>query len=130
MADQEGDEFLNDSLSKMRRDIELQSLKLDDKLNALEKVQNDFIASMVSNIEIRDDQVNAIKQESVETSSKVYAQLYEVTQALVNERVKAEVSEMIFGINTPVKFELRDVGIISETRKRVNSGLDLRKVAI
>ena len=105
MGDQEDNEFLNDTLSEKRRDIELQSAKLDDKLNAMEKVHNDFIASMASNLEVRDDQVNAKVQESIDTSNKVYAQLIGMTQALVNGRDKAEVGEMLFDINAPVKIE-------------------------
>ena len=105
MGDQENNEILNETLSEMRRDIELQSAKLEDKFDAMERVHNDFIASMESSMGIRDEQVNAKVQESIDTSNKVYDTLRPMTQALMNGRDKAEVGEMLYDINAPVKVE-------------------------
>ena len=105
MTNQKSRRVFEGPLSEMRRDIDLQSAKLDDKLNAMEKVQNDFIVTLESNIGVRDDQVNAKVRESIDTSNKAYAQLYEMTQALVNGRDKAEVGEILFEINVPVKIK-------------------------
>ena len=75
MTDLEASKFLNDTLSNMRREIEIQSATLEEKITGLEKVQNYFIAPMVANSKIRDGQVNAKFQESIESSIKVYTQL-------------------------------------------------------
>ena len=75
----EDQEDLNETLSEMRRDIELQSAKLEDKMITMERVHNEFIRDMESAMGIRDEQVNAKVQESIDTSNKVYDTLRTMT---------------------------------------------------